>query len=261
VSWANCPAVDIVVHADEADLNMFDLSGDGASLAESDRRVRGNMVAISGWASAAPPAGARRLTMRFWLRPVSVLGTGRVSGLTAERTSIDAAGQLAGTGEFETLDVQMVLRSVGYQSVPLPDVPFDSRACVVPNSAGRCWARWGAASWRVRGGLAQARPDRGDRDQQVRRGRDRQGAASKTWCRAQTPRRCRGRACCSIPLLPLPGRVAAGGGARGPRGRAGLLRGVAAHRGRGRRPGEGAGPGRAGQAARPGRDLGRLPAV
>ena len=31
----------------------------------------------------------------------------------------------------------MVLRSVGYQSVPLPGVPFDSRASVVPNELGR----------------------------------------------------------------------------------------------------------------------------
>ncbi len=31
----------------------------------------------------------------------------------------------------------MVLRSVGYQSVPLPGVPFDERASVVPNALGR----------------------------------------------------------------------------------------------------------------------------
>ncbi len=31
----------------------------------------------------------------------------------------------------------MVLRSVGYQSVPLPDVPFDARASIVPNAQGR----------------------------------------------------------------------------------------------------------------------------
>ena len=31
----------------------------------------------------------------------------------------------------------MVLRSVGYKGLPLPEVPFDTRACVVPNSSGR----------------------------------------------------------------------------------------------------------------------------
>jgi ferredoxin--NADP+ reductase len=129
--------VDIVVQAHEADLNAFDLAGEGVALAESDRRVRGNMVAINGWASGPPSGTGRRLTVRFWLRPTSILGDERVTGLTLERTRLDADGRLSGTGEFETLDTQMVLRSVGYQSVPLPGVPFDSRACVVPNVAGR----------------------------------------------------------------------------------------------------------------------------
>ena len=125
------------MYAHEADLNAFDLAGEGAALAESDRRVRGNMVAINGWARGASSDTGRRLTVRFWLRPTEILGSEKVTGLTLERTRLDADGRLSGTGEFETLDVQMVLRSVGYQSVPLPGVPFDSRACVVPNVAGR----------------------------------------------------------------------------------------------------------------------------
>jgi ferredoxin/flavodoxin---NADP+ reductase len=136
------PGVEVVVHADEADFNTFDSSGEGAALTESDRRVRGNMVAIAKWAQgegapASSSGHARRLIVRFWLRPTEILGTDRVSGLTLERTAIDASGAFGGTGQFETLDAQMVLRSVGYQSVPLPGVPFDPRASVVPNAAGR----------------------------------------------------------------------------------------------------------------------------
>jgi ferredoxin/flavodoxin---NADP+ reductase len=141
------PGVEVVVHADEADLNTFDASGEGAALIEADRRVRGNLVAISKWAQAeeadggaAGPSGsghARRLIIRFWLKPVEILGTERVGAITLERTAIDASGAFGGTGQFETLDVQMVLRSVGYQSVPLPGVPFDPRASVVPNAQGR----------------------------------------------------------------------------------------------------------------------------
>ena len=136
------PGVEIVVHASEADVDAFDASGEGVALADADRRVRGNLVAISKWAQdgAASPTStghSRRLIVRFWLRPVEILGTDRVTGLTLERTAIDASGAFGGTGQFETLDTQMVLRSVGYQSVPLPGVPFDSRAWVVPNAAGR----------------------------------------------------------------------------------------------------------------------------
>ena len=139
------PGVEVVVHADEADLSAFDASGAGLTLAESDRRVRGNLVAISQWAQRdaaevgpSTSAGhARRLIVRFWLKPVEILGTGRVSGIALERTAIDASGSFSGTGQYETLNAQMVLRSVGYQSVPLPGVPFDERASVVPNALGR----------------------------------------------------------------------------------------------------------------------------
>jgi ferredoxin--NADP+ reductase len=144
------PGVELVVHADEADLNAFDSSGEGAALADSDRRVRGNLVAISKWAregatEAAASGHKRRLVVRFWLKPVEILGTDRVTGLTLERTAIDASGAFGGTGKYETLNAQMVLRSVGYQSVPLPGVPFDERASVVPNELGRVLAADGSA--------------------------------------------------------------------------------------------------------------------
>ena len=37
----------------------------------------------------------------------------------------------------ETIEAGLVLRSVGYQAVPLPGVPFDERAFVLPNESGR----------------------------------------------------------------------------------------------------------------------------
>jgi len=147
------PGVSVSVDPAELDLNGFDLSGESASLAESDRRVRGNLVAMRSWLSAPGAPGApgapdapevltgpeRRLRLRFWLRPVEILqsSSGTVSGLRLERTRLTSDGVFEGTGEFETLDAQLVLRSVGYQSVPLPGVPFDSRSHTVPNRGGR----------------------------------------------------------------------------------------------------------------------------
>jgi ferredoxin/flavodoxin---NADP+ reductase len=174
------PGVEVVVHADEADLNGFDSSGEGAALAEADRRVRGNMVAISKWAqgaAVAPAASghARRLIIRFWLKPVEILGVERVSGLTLERTAIDASGAFGGTGQYETLDAQMVLRSVGYQSVPLPGVPFDERASVVPNALGRVLGADGSplpgeyvAGWLKRGPTGVIGTNKSDAAETVR---------------------------------------------------------------------------------------------
>jgi ferredoxin--NADP+ reductase len=138
--------VEIVVPAVEADLDGFDGTGTGAELAQSDRRVRGNMVAIRKWVPDSDggdgdgdgaPGHTRTLILRFWLRSVEITGEDRVTGLTLERTRLDENGAFQGTGELETLDVQLVLRSVGYQSVPLDGVPFDESHAVVPNDQGR----------------------------------------------------------------------------------------------------------------------------
>ena len=128
---------DIAVDPIEADLDAFDPTGESSRLAASDRRVRGNMAVIRDWAGRLPQGRPRRLSVRFWLRPVEIMGTERVTGLRLERTRLDESGRVVGTGEYEVLQVQMVLRSVGYQSVPLPGVPFDERSATVPNAEGR----------------------------------------------------------------------------------------------------------------------------
>jgi NADPH-dependent glutamate synthase beta subunit-like oxidoreductase len=46
--------------------------------------------------------------------------------------------------------VQLVLKSIGYKSLPLPGLPFDNRQGVVPNAAGRVMTGgrcWTADSW------------------------------------------------------------------------------------------------------------------
>ena len=48
-----------------------------------------------------------------------------------------AARARASTSDVETIECGLVLRSVGYRAVPLPDVPFDERSFVLPNERGR----------------------------------------------------------------------------------------------------------------------------
>ena len=51
------PGVEVIVPDPEADLDAFDQAGHGTSLAESDRRVRGNLVVIRKWTAPAPAPG------------------------------------------------------------------------------------------------------------------------------------------------------------------------------------------------------------
>src|SRR6516162_648645 len=50
------PGVSVSVEPGEMDLDTYDASGESAALAESDRRVRGNLVAMRHWLSATHPA-------------------------------------------------------------------------------------------------------------------------------------------------------------------------------------------------------------
>nr|BFE87724.1 hypothetical protein GCM10020093_103250 [Planobispora longispora] len=122
---------------------------------------------IQAWAARTPAGRPRRLDVRFWMRPVEILGDGRVEALRLERTRLED-GRVVGTGEFETIPVGMVLRSVGYRSVPLPGVPFSEATMTVPNEAGRVREREYVAGWLKRGPTGVIGTNKSDAAETVR---------------------------------------------------------------------------------------------
>jgi ferredoxin--NADP+ reductase len=108
----------------------------------NDKIAQRNVEILRSFASRTDWQGERTITMRFLVSPVEVLGeNGRVTGVRIERNVLvlDQNGGLRakGTGEYETLDASLVLRSVGYRGVPLPSVPFDEATNTISNVAGR----------------------------------------------------------------------------------------------------------------------------
>lgn len=99
---------------------------------------RRNIEVVRGWAAMPDQGRARRIHLRFFLRPVELLGTdGRVTAVRFERTAPDESGAVRGTGVFEEIEAGLVLRAVGYRGVPLPGLPFDETTGTVPHLAGR----------------------------------------------------------------------------------------------------------------------------
>jgi ferredoxin/flavodoxin---NADP+ reductase len=94
---------------------------------------------------AARPASAdarRRIELRFLGSPVEIRGSGGVEAVYVRRNQIvrsdDGALRARALDEpVQTIECGLVLRSVGYRAVPLPDVPFDERHFVLPNERGR----------------------------------------------------------------------------------------------------------------------------
>jgi ferredoxin--NADP+ reductase len=88
------------------------------------------------------PDARRRIVLRFLRSPVEIRGSDRVEAIDIRRNEIVRTddGRLraqATDAEVETIGCGLVLRSVGYRAVPLPDVPFDERHFVLPNERGR----------------------------------------------------------------------------------------------------------------------------
>jgi ferredoxin--NADP+ reductase len=126
------PGAGVVVHEDELVLDEA-----SQQLVESDATVRRNLDVLREWAGRPRGEEPRRLEVRFLLQPVAVLGSDTVEGVRFERTRLDGRGGVTGTGEMVDLPAQLVFRSVGYRGLPLPGLPFDPAAGVVPNDAGR----------------------------------------------------------------------------------------------------------------------------
>ncbi|MFI6492587.1 FAD-dependent oxidoreductase [Streptomyces sp. NPDC050564] len=140
------PDTDVVVDPEELALDPAYLDPSGLPAAQ-----RRNVEVLRGWAAAPPQGRPRRIRLRFFLRPVELLregGTspvdrnralegGRVGAVRFERTVPDGQGGVTGTGRYEDIEAQLVLRSVGYRGVPLEGLPFDADRGTVPNLAGR----------------------------------------------------------------------------------------------------------------------------
>jgi NADPH-dependent glutamate synthase beta subunit-like oxidoreductase len=125
---------DATVLVDPADLALDPAS---EARAAEDRVVSRNLAVLRDWAGHTAEPSRTRLMLRFYRRPVRLLGEDRVTGVEVERTAVDGDGRAMGTGELEVLPADLVVRSVGYRGIPLPGLPVDERSGTVPNDGGR----------------------------------------------------------------------------------------------------------------------------
>lgn len=101
------------------------------------------------------------LEFDFFAAPRAILGEGKVTGVDVERTRLDG-GKAVGTGEIYTVPADIVIACIGYQTSPIPGVPFEESAGRFANDEGRIlpglycvgWARRGPS-----GTIGTNRPD------------------------------------------------------------------------------------------------------
>ena len=123
-----------------------------------DAAVKKKVDYIQKHAALGEGTKERKVRLRFCVSPVEILGAdGKVTGLRLEKNKLVSDGKggvkPVGTGEFETIKVGLVLRSVGYRGIPIPGVPFDDKAGRIANDAGRVTGAPGeyVVGWAKRG--------------------------------------------------------------------------------------------------------------
>ena len=130
---------DVIV--DPADLELDEASQAWLDSDEADKTSRENVRILREYAAREPAGKPKRIVLRFLTSPVELGGDGQVERIVVERNRLEQRedGSLAArpTGQRETLDCGLVLRSIGYKGIAIPEVPFDERRGTIPNVAGR----------------------------------------------------------------------------------------------------------------------------
>lgn len=129
--------VDVIVDPQNIEL-------DAASQAEieENRTAKANLKYLQEYAARTDHTASRHIALRFLASPVEVIGVdGQVTALKIEQNElvVDPNGGLRsrGTGKFETIEAGLVLRSIGYRTVPIEGVPFDPATSTINNIAGQ----------------------------------------------------------------------------------------------------------------------------
>ena len=115
-----------------------------AKLVETDPEMQRNLDVLRSYVKDKPVGKQRRVHFRFLLSPTELIADekGRLMAVQCEKNQLlpndDGTDMKAiGTGEYETIPVGMVLRSVGYKGLPLQGLPYNPRSGVIPNQQGR----------------------------------------------------------------------------------------------------------------------------
>nr|XP_043628422.1 NADPH:adrenodoxin oxidoreductase, mitochondrial isoform X2 [Erigeron canadensis] len=137
---------DLYVNIKETDLLKTSADEEEMKTNRIRRRVFELLSKASSSSASRPSPGQRELHFTFFQKPEKFLESndqsGHIGGVNFEKTilkgSASSGNQIAaGTGEYEDLECGLVLKSIGYKSVPVDGLPFDHSKGVVPNIRGR----------------------------------------------------------------------------------------------------------------------------
>jgi ferredoxin--NADP+ reductase len=121
-----------------------------AALDPGQRKSVGHLRAFAGRSIEDCAAKAVKVEFDFFASPIAISGTDRVDAVTVERTTL-VDGRAVATGETYEIPAGLVVACIGYQTSPIPDVPFDEKAGRFANQEGRIRSGLYCVGWARRG--------------------------------------------------------------------------------------------------------------
>jgi adrenodoxin-NADP+ reductase len=87
----------------------------------------------------------------FFAMPLAIEGDGRAERIIVERTTLDAELRSHGTGETYAIDAGLIISCIGYQTPPIPGVPYEHGRGRFANDDGRILPGLYCVGWARRG--------------------------------------------------------------------------------------------------------------
>jgi ferredoxin--NADP+ reductase len=128
------------IDIDAGEMELDELSREWLSSDDADPTNRRNVDIFTEFSQRKPEGKKKSIALRFLRSPIEIQGDGKVERIVVGRNELQRDGdriKAIDTGERETIECGLVLRSIGYKGVPIEGVPFDEKAGVIPNDGGR----------------------------------------------------------------------------------------------------------------------------
>lgn len=109
-----------------------------------------NLAALRAMSQNSPLDKPIRLHLKFYVRPMALIGAEHVTTMRLERTKV-IDGKCIGTGETETLDMGLVIPCIGYKTSPIQDVPYNKSKGCFDNDEGYIRDNLYCVGWAKRG--------------------------------------------------------------------------------------------------------------
>jgi ferredoxin--NADP+ reductase len=137
---------DVIIDPGEAELD----EGSAAWLESAHATNRKNVEVITDYAQRTPSGKPKRVVLRFLRSPVEIHGDEHgVREVVVARNELqandDGSMRAVATDERETIECDLVLRSIGYRGTAVEGVPFADHVATIANDGGRVVEQDGTA--------------------------------------------------------------------------------------------------------------------